>query len=329
MRKIIIFSELKDQSTSKVIRWINHLGQDVIRINHDDKELKVQCINEDFIHVKTFSGNYILRKHDVVWFRRVASDSVHFLKGSSKSFDSAFKMFDVLEKHKVHESLISWVTTNCKYIGHPKYTSPNRVYVLLEAQKLGINCPDWIITDNKKDLLNFIAIHKQVVCKSFTHFYYAKDSESYRILTNLITLKELENLPESFNSALFLSYIPKKYELRIFSWKNNFFPMAIFSQQDEKTKIDFREYNSEKPNRNIPVKLDKDFLNKLYLLAKQLKVDTGSFDILVSPEDEYFFLEVNPIGQFGMVSTPCNYNIEKFIADDLVLILNEGQGHYI
>ena len=30
------------------------------------------------------------------------------------------------------------------------------------------------------------------------------------------------------------------------------------------------------------------------------------------------FLEVNPVGQFGMVSLPCNYQLEKRIAQYLI-----------
>jgi hypothetical protein len=38
----------------------------------------------------------------------------------------------------------------------------------------------------------------------------------------------------------------------------------------------------------------------------------------MTKKGEYVFLEVNPIGQFGMVSAPCNYNLEKKIAQYLI-----------
>jgi len=46
-------------------------------------------------------------------------------------------------------------------------------------------------------------------------------------------------------------------------------------------------------------------------------LNSGSIDILVTPNNEYVFLEVNPVGQFGMVSQPCNYYLEKRIAERL------------
>ena len=48
-----------------------------------------------------------------------------------------------------------------------------------------------------------------------------------------------------------------------------------------------------------------------------LNYKTGSIDMLLDSAGNYYFLEINRIGQFGMVSIPCNYNIEKKIANTL------------
>lgn len=34
--------------------------------------------------------------------------------------------------------------------------------------------------------------------------------------------------------------------------------------------------------------------------------------------NNFYFLEINPVGQFGMVSGPCNYKIEKLIAKYII-----------
>jgi hypothetical protein len=39
--------------------------------------------------------------------------------------------------------------------------------------------------------------------------------------------------------------------------------------------------------------------------------------MLVTKENQFVFLEVNPDGQFGMVPHPCNYFIEREIANVL------------
>ena len=94
--------------------------------------------------------------------------------------------------------------------------------------------------------------------------------------------------------------------------------MAIFSQSDEKTKTDYRNYNRVKPNRNVPYKLPQDVEDKICLFMDASGLDTGSIDIIKSTDGRYVFLEVNPCGQFDWLSGNCNYYIEQKIAHYLM-----------
>ena len=47
---------------------------------------------------------------------------------------------------------------------------------------------------------------------------------------------------------------------------------------------------------------------------KNLYLESGSLDIIVDKEDNYIFLEVNPVGQFDFFRKTCNYHIERDIA---------------
>lgn len=46
--------------------------------------------------------------------------------------------------------------------------------------------------------------------------------------------------------------------------------------------------------------------------------------MVFTKKEEYIFLEVNPVGQFNMTSVPCNYNLEKIIAQKLVNLAGYG-----
>ena len=90
--------------------------------------------------------------------------------------------------------------------------------------------------------------------------------------------------------------------------------MAIFSQLDDKTKLDYRNYNREKPNRNVPFKLPDKIKNQILDFINITRLNTGSIDLIYSKENDFVFLEVNPVGQFGWVSKYCNYYLEKKVA---------------
>lgn len=89
------------------------------------------------------------------------------------------------------------------------------------------------------------------------------------------------------------------------------YTMAIFSQLDPDSTLDFREVdvNGAHPNRMAPYKLPRIVRLKIDKLMKKLKLESGSIDMIVTPDNEYYFLEVNPVGQFNFVSELCNYYI--------------------
>ncbi|NJL11421.1 MAG: hypothetical protein HC908_18240 [Calothrix sp. SM1_7_51] len=118
--------------------------------------------------------------------------------------------------------------------------------------------------------------------------------------------------------------IEKDFEVRTFFLDDKFYSMAIFSQANSKTRVDFRRYDFEKPNRRVPFKLPSLLEDKCRNLLNDLGLNSGSLDFLIK-DNKYYFLEINPVGQFGMVSYPCNYNLEKLIAEHLITISNVSQ----
>jgi len=136
--------------------------------------------------------------------------------------------------------------------------------------------------------------------------------------------KELKKIPSKlFFPSLVQEKIDKEYELRIFHLKGKNYAMAIFSQNDEQTKVDFRQYNYKKPNRCIPYELPFEVDVKITSLMELLKLDTGSVDLIKGIDGEYYFLEINPSGQFRMTSFPCNYDLHYQVAKTLIKMSNE------
>jgi glutathione synthase/RimK-type ligase-like ATP-grasp enzyme len=74
-----------------------------------------------------------------------------------------------------------------------------------------------------------------------------------------------------------------------------------------------------RPNRFVPYKLPERIEKQISDFMERIELNTGSLDMIKSIVDgKYYFLEVNPSGQFGMTSKPCNYNLHKKVADFLI-----------
>ncbi len=206
-----------------------------------------------------------------------------------------------------------------KVLGNRWLSSLNKFDVLNKATGVGLNVPPTIYTSEKNVLHSFLIEHERVITKPIgevTVFFRKKNS--YGMHTKLFDLEKLYKLPDKFGISLFQKYIEKLYEVRVFIIQNKIYSMAIFSQSNQKTKVDFRNYDSETPTRKVPYNLPEDVKNKLINLMTNIGLNTGSIDIIVDPEGDYYFLEVNPVGQFGFLQEHTNYNIYREIAQFLI-----------
>jgi len=205
--------------------------------------------------------------------------------------------------------------------GYYKEHHDNKLEDLRIARDCGLNIPESLVTTRKDKLLKFYDEHETIITKPIHngHINFVVDDKLYLSRGVVIVNKEIiDQSASNFCLSLFQEYINKEYEIRIFFIDNELYPMAIFSQADEKTKLDFRNYNREKPNRNVPYKLPEDVKDNIKGFIRKKNLNTGSSDLIYSQNSEYIFLEVNPSGQFGWVSSNCNYYLEKKVAKYLI-----------
>jgi ATP-GRASP peptide maturase of grasp-with-spasm system len=314
---ILVISSVDDKSTVQVLDWIRYFKVEFLRISAFD-EIIVNEINplkgEDF-QFTIQSKKYCLKDFTSVWYRR----------SSFKIFSpyytgvSDFEMSKSINIQLRHESIILSELINRelqkKSLNSEFNNSLNKLEVISLCERYGIKTPETIITSKKENLVNFKNRYTTIITKNFTPGVFVKtESVSMYSTTMLVTDEMIDGLAENFYPMLFQELIEKSFEIRSFYLNGKFYSSAIFSQNDEKTKLDFRNYNFEKPNRTPPFKIPDEIENKLINLMNAINLNSGSIDLIVTPEGNFIFLEVNPIGQFYQVSHPCNYNIEKQIA---------------
>jgi ATP-GRASP peptide maturase of grasp-with-spasm system len=312
---IIIFSESLDNTTSLVMKWMFHYGERCIRINQDDENIQIIKISRTSISLSSSFGVMNICAEDFVWFRRVSLGTYYI---SSKDSES-LKRFQVEEKDRIYEVIIEWILDHCRYRCNPHFFSVCKPHVLTVAEQIGIKIPEWTISNSISEIKKFVSFHDAIAIKPLEGLMSEPiDGKIVKTYTKMFYPQDLDGLQDPPISLFVQKYIHKKYELRIFFFERRFFSAAIFSQKDSRTQIDFRKYNDKKPNRRLPFNLPVEYQKKMLALSKKLHLDSGSIDVVVDNDDNWYFLEVNPIGQFGMISSPCNYNIEQYIANKLI-----------
>jgi len=325
---LVILSDDEDASTHYVIDWLLHLKIQYYRIN-DTSSVSIEYIvdksnNIEFIlNVKnSHSKNYISISTDEIyafWYRRgcINLNQPIITNSSSDEFDIVKERINKYmdeENSKIVDFLHSYFTT-IPHLGCFKDNfSINKLFILQQAKQEKMLTPHFMIANNKSTVKQFIHKHTYCIVKGI-------DKNGFTIrkkivlsnLSKLVSASELEHFPENFNYSFIQQYIDKKADIRVFYLDGKIFSTAIFSQNDEKTKIDFRNYNEEKPNRIQPFKMPEVEKKKLRKLMNKLNYKTGSIDYLLDKNSNLYFLEINPIGQYGFISQKCNLFLDKEI----------------
>ncbi|MDQ1096455.1 grasp-with-spasm system ATP-grasp peptide maturase [Chryseobacterium camelliae] len=197
-----------------------------------------------------------------------------------------------------------------KHISKESNSDINKLLVLEEARKIGLLVPDFFLAEDTNEVVLNDTIIKTIAGNPMIDNLNSKtDGIMYTT-----TIQDYEH--NDFFITFFQDKIEKDYEIRSFYLNRKIWSMAIFSQNDEKTKTDFRRYNLERPNRNVRYNLPEDIEKKMQLLMLKLDLNCGSFDFIKNG-DHYYFLEINTVGQFLGLSHICNYSLEKEIAEYL------------
>ncbi len=318
---VLIFSKSEFEiSTESVIDWIQSAGHLWKRINGVDLEnypLRI-CLdnNSDTIEI----NGHILNREEikVIWFRRW-HDTLPYKELRAYEDEASYqvKAHFGLERRKLRQLLFD-TFEEVMWLSYPNERF-NKFLALRKAKKVGLEIPATYILNNRKELESVLGKDKRFITKSISDSpIYFSGKDAYLLYTSLFMPDTIEIEYEMFFPTLFQSCIDKEYELRIFYLGGVCYSMAIFSQQDDDTKHDFRVYNKTKPNRYVPYKLPDVIEIKIAALMRELNLETGSIDMIKSTIGKYIFLEVNPDGQFGMTSAPCNYFLEKRIANYLI-----------
>jgi|SRR3954469_16801841 len=200
--------------------------------------------------------------------------------------------------------------------GQNYFCQPSKQRILDIAKKIGFSVPEYIVVNSKHKLKQFVEKYHRVVCKSLESqalFFFADNPlERYNCFTHEINSSNLADIPESFFPSFFQEHIQKDLELKIFFFNGTFFPAALIPD-NQLANTDIKA----SPYRCVPYTLSEDLKNKIYQLMTFFNWKMGSIDILMK-NNHVYFLEINPSGQFGNISYECGYNIEGFIASELI-----------
>lgn len=322
---VLIFSSgIYDSSTDKVIDWLYSEKISFFKISPYSLGFQQQIeIIGDQVFLNTEDKKIELNPQKIqsIWLRKwnLETEVDHYLKSKNLDEKSKFALRNlyISEINAIFQFLCHFLET-CKWYPKPSALNSNKLIQSFEANKLGFKVPlSKIGYELEFRQSNEVKLISKLIN---THFSYQYEDKNYHAYTSMIEKNASSDFP-----SLIQENIPKKYEVRVFYFDGFIRSTAILSQANERTSLDYRRYDYTNQNRFVPYQLTEEITTKITTLMQALAINTGSIDLICTQENEIYFLELNPFGQFGELGRKCHHQIEKHIAFTLANLDTDGK----
>src|SRR3989338_8108866 len=315
-KKVLILTHLDDSHASSVRNYLNKREVENFTIVTENllRDYKINFSSEDLIYTLG-DGNRTIDLTPLwnIWNRRIMIPDRN--KGMPKDLqdlvtDECEKTWDGLLM--AHQGKV----VNCPQNHFYANSKWDQIKFALER---GMYVPDTIVTNNPLNLRDFYDKHNGNICFKLQKGAAIRTSEGIKVIyTNKVTEEHMKNaFLVSTHPSLFQEYINKEFEVRVVATDKTTTGVAIHSQNSEISKIDYRRYDLENIKYNH-IELPENVRNFCSSMLSHYGLHFGAFDFIYSKDAKYFFLELNPNGQWLWLEEQSGYNLTKEVADNLI-----------
>ena len=183
----------------------------------------------------------------------------------------------------------------------------NKIYQLIYAGENGWDVPQSYIGNSSRDCIKYEQ-SASIIKPITTGKTHGKNGwELYQ--TNIF--KGI-NEDIALTPVYLQNYIPKQFEVRLTIVGKEVYPIRI----DTENQIDWR---ADYPNHKYTqIVCPSDIIAKCYKMMDDFNLVFGAFDFIVTPENRWIFLEVNPNGQWLWLEQSLELDIPQKIVEYLI-----------
>ena len=209
---------------------------------------------------------------------------------------------------------------NAIWLNNPvdTYKAENKMLQLKYASQLGMLIPKTYVINAST---NKIKDDEKYAIKSIDTVYLRNREEEAFLYTNIMEGNEINNSQLNISPVVVQEFMEPKIDLRITVVGNRVYHVKIVKStggvygdwRKEKDNVDFI-------NVDIPESLEKQCIN----LVEKLNLKYGAIDMVLY-KDNYYFIEINPTGEWAWLVESSDLHIYK----DIVDIITGEEGIYV
>lgn len=169
---------------------------------------------------------------------------------------------------------------------------------LNRAMQLGLTIPDTLISNDPAAVREFCQ-GRSVITKTQTSFAVYEDNREQVVFTNEMRPEHLEDLDGlAYSPMMFQEKIAKQLELRATVVGTEVFCAGVDSQALAGAEIDWRRQGVALIEAWQPYSLPRPIAEQLVALTQSFGLHYAAADLVVTPDGEHVFLEINAGGEW-------------------------------
>jgi glutathione synthase/RimK-type ligase-like ATP-grasp enzyme len=193
----------------------------------------------------------------------------------------------------------------------------NKLRQLRLAEEAGLLVPRTLVSNDPAAVRAFRAEHGDIVAKMLTPLSVGMEHQDFFVRTSLVRDEDLEHLDSLRHAPMvFQELVPKSIELRVACVGRRAFAGAIDATQSARGRVDWR---LAKPGEVswAHAEVPAEVAGRLVDLLTALGLRQGAVDLVRTPDGRHVFLEVNPVGEWGMLERDLGLPIADALAEEL------------
>lgn len=303
MKSILIFTSSFDLTVDYLIDKYSRI-HDFFRINVDRLDDYLFDVSETGIYI-TLTGYWKILVSDAhaIYYRKISFPNLN------NKYNKKYHPFIYKEIYTLITGIVETFEGICLTKPSILRLAENKIYQIKIAKEVDFLFPESLISNNTNSINQFCALKKRIV-KPIASGKIEKEGVKDIVQTNILN----DNISIRINDicpAYYQAYIDKDFDLRVTIINNDVFPVKIIS----KNNVDWRkDHLNTKYNL---VTIPEEIISKCYLFLNKINMNFGVFDFVVK-NNKYYFLEVNPNGQWGWLEKELNINISDAIIKYLI-----------
>jgi glutathione synthase/RimK-type ligase-like ATP-grasp enzyme len=300
-----------DVATHAVVGELSRRNVPVLRVNTEDYPFSGRLDYRPGSSERNLFSELIgAAEFRSIWYRRMR------VPARPEGMDEG--VYDFCLRESRNALLGGILGRSCRWMSRPDaiWKAEFKPFQLEIAAELGLSIPNTLISNVPDSVLAFFdSCHGQMIAKPVRGGHIVQNGVEYAVYTTKVSPKDVEDLEDvSLSPSIYQELVPKRFDIRVTVVGRKIFAVAIDSQSDPDASVDWRRTSNPKLPHHA-VELPADMESKILALMDAMNLQFGAIDLVLTPDGQYIFLEINPNGQWLWLDDMLSLGISSEIAE--------------